>query len=238
MVYGVGSRLHCVAYYVVNRLAWLRHSERVSTMGNAKKARLGKAIAAQVVTGVLAATGIEGASPVADMPTGDVVTPVTPIGNGNKYLAASKVPTAIADDNGNTYTIGNKRALACAMYLLCCEKLGVKPSARSNHALALSARLLPLCGCGYSKHKADALKGGEVRSNGMKGYADFAVKHKDAVKLMPSGERYAFTEQAMPLARATFTLYAKVEGYDSYLLACGGKPSVDATPATDASTQG
>ena len=109
------------------------------------------------------------------------------------------------------YEIGNKRAYACAMYVVCL----LHCNGDKGKAIALATKLLSYGNIGYSKQKGHMLKGGEVTSNGMGGYAKFVTK-PDARKLLPGGDSYNDkTKQYEAVCKHILNTYGKVHGADA-----------------------
>jgi len=185
------------------------HSERVNTMVDNKGSKGKGIVAAVVAIGSAAATQAKAQGTVSDVAQ---IAPATV----NKYVQLSAAPmaTIAIAPNDEVQCTFNKRAMVVALYILVCERLGVKPSANNERAIALTGRLLPYTNAGYSKAKTHMLKGSEVTNSGMRGYAKFVTK-PDGVKLYSTDEGKAKVNQCNKLAMHIIATYGSVEGIDT-----------------------
>lgn len=179
----------------------------------------GKGTMAKAVTAIAAIGNAMAEQSVAQGTTPIEVLPVanTPQQSTiNKYVALSIAPiaTIAVAPNDEVQCTFNKRAMVVALYLLVCEKLGVKPSANNERAIALTGRLLPYSNAGFSKAKVHMLKGSEVTASGMRGYAKFVTK-TDGVKLYTTDEGKAKLNAVNKLATHIIATYGSVEGLDA-----------------------
>ena len=134
------------------------------------------------------------------------------------HVANSLAPAPVVTSEGE-YTIGNKRAYACAMLTVCLAHC----HGDKGKAIALCVKLLSYGNIGYSKQKQHMLKGNEVTATGMPGYCPYVPKTGAikpwASKLLPKGDDYTSkTATYEKVCKHILATYGPVHGSEAMAL--------------------